>query len=59
MDRLGQGLAPGVQHCRDPNFGAEVFGIAGKLLHGLGSCLEQQGVEGPLVHANERIEVMG
>lgn len=38
---LGQGLAPGGQHCRNPDFGTEVCGIASKLLQGLGSGLEQ------------------
>ena len=37
---LGQGLAPGVEDRRDADFGAQMFGIAGKLLQGLGGGLE-------------------
>lgn len=41
VDMLGQGLAPGVEHRGDPDFGSEMFRIAGKLLQGLGGGLEQ------------------
>ena len=59
MDMLGQGLAPGVEHRRDADFSAQMLGIAGKLLQGLGGSLEQQVVEAPLVHADQGIELMG
>ena len=59
MNMLGQRLAPGVENRRDADFRAQVFGITGKLLQGLGGGLEQQVVEAPLVHANQGIELMG
>jgi len=58
MDMLGQGLPPRMENRRAAHFRAEGFGDAGKLLEGLGRRLEQQGVEEPLVHANEGIEPM-
>jgi hypothetical protein len=41
MNMLSQGLTPGVKHCRDPNFSAQMCGVAGKFLQGLGGGLEQ------------------
>ena len=55
---LGQGLPPRVKHCRNADFHAEVVGVAGKLLQGLGGSLEEQVIEVPLIHANQGIEQM-
>jgi len=59
MDMLGQGLPPGGQHCRNTNFRAELVGVTGKLLQGLGGSLEEQVIEVPLMHADQGIELMG
>jgi hypothetical protein len=59
VDMLGQGLAPGMEHGGDAEFGPLVFGVTGELLQGLSRGLEQQGVERPLVDPNEGIERMG
>jgi hypothetical protein len=40
MDMLGQRLAPGMEDRRNADFGAQMLGITGKLLQGLGGRLE-------------------
>ena len=59
MDMLGQGLAPGMENCRNAEFGAQMFGVLGKFSQGLGGGVKQQVVEGALVDPNEGIEPMG
>ena len=46
-------LIPGVEHAKEADFGAEMFGIAGDLEEGFGSGLQQQMVLSRLlpVHA--------
>src|SRR5215510_6284917 len=58
VDMLRQGLPPSMEHGGDPELRSEMLRVTGKLLQGLDRGLKQQGVERPLVDANERIEEM-
>jgi hypothetical protein len=56
---LGQGLAPRVENRGNADVSAQVLGITGKLLQGLGGSLEEQVIEAPLIDADQGIELMG
>jgi len=51
-------LFPGVEHAKEADFGAEMFGVAGDLGKGFGSGLQQQMVQDFRVLQNERRQLV-
>jgi hypothetical protein len=59
MGMMFEFLIPGVEHAKEADFGAEMFGIASDFEEGFGAALQQQMVEEFFVLQGERCQLMG